>query len=128
MRDNIEILYIDLDDKIINYKVNDRAYTHEIRFNKGAWELDIFTQDYNEIVNHKISEYLELPKKLESLEDFNKRIIDEYKENQPSGNGISCPDCGCELIDSNPSMRFLSNPSQTGVVCRGCNYQGYRYC
>ena len=41
---------------------------------------------------------------------------------EPEPNGISCPDCGTELMDTNPMERTL-RPS---VHCPDCGFSAYR--
>ena len=45
---------------------------------------------------------------------------------KPHPNGISCPECGGEMWDSNPMMMLTSNPPQKNVDCPSCGYRGYR--
>jgi DNA-directed RNA polymerase subunit RPC12/RpoP len=64
---------------------------------------------------------------LESLEDHNKRKHKEYqtsKQSQP--NGIACPKCGAELVDTHPYLSLTSIPPQKDVNCTKCDYVGYR--
>ena len=46
---------------------------------------------------------------------------------QPHPNGIACPECQCELMDSNPSICLTSCPPQYSVHCPSCGYTGTRY-
>jgi C4-type Zn-finger protein len=41
-------------------------------------------------------------------------------------NGLSCPDCQNELVDSNPMLTILGNPSKKEVSCEKCGYNGFR--
>ncbi len=52
----------------------------------------------------------------------------DYEMRQGRRNGISCPKCGTELFDTQPSMTLTSNPPQKYIGCRarGCDYTGYR--
>ncbi len=45
--------------------------------------------------------------------------------NQPKPNGIACPKCGSELMDTNPMVTLTSYPAQKNVHC-DCGYKGYR--
>jgi len=45
--------------------------------------------------------------------------------NERSRNGIECPDCKHELMDSNPMVTLTSYPPQKNVHCE-CGYSGYR--
>lgn len=46
--------------------------------------------------------------------------------NEPRKNGIACPQCGGEMVDTNPSITLTSNPPQKNVSCPACSYTGYR--
>lgn len=65
--------------------------------------------------------------KLQTLEEFNQEQLKRYfKDKHPvKKNGIACPECGEELMDTNPSFRLLSYPPQTSVHCI-CGYKGHR--
>jgi hypothetical protein len=45
---------------------------------------------------------------------------------EPKRNGIACPKCGNELMDSNPMATLTSHPAQKDVHCSKCEYKGYR--
>lgn len=71
-----------------------------------------------------------LPKefKLKILEEHNSeryRLHNSYS-NKPRPNGIACPKCGSELLDSDPSTQLPSNPPQKNINCPSCDYIGYR--
>lgn len=62
---------------------------------------------------------------LRSLEDHNAaRVMFTFG---PAKNGIACPKCGAELIDTNPSVVLTSNPPRYLVHCEACDYSGTRY-
>lgn len=68
---------------------------------------------------------------MKTLEEHNKQRTDrhcELNDNSPKRNNIECPQCGHELLDSNPLMTLTSNPPQKEVHCinEGCGYGGYR--
>lgn len=44
----------------------------------------------------------------------------------PRRNGIACPECGNELMDTNPMMTLTSHPAKKNVHCPKCEYKGYR--
>ena len=70
-------------------------------------------------------------KKLKSLEESNaesRRLAFKISDNSPRPNGIACPNCGEELMDTNPMSTLTSNPPQKNVHCPKCEYSGYRYC
>jgi hypothetical protein len=61
------------------------------------------------------------------LEEHNKKHGVLYDTTNSRGNGIACPQCGCELMDSYPSSALLSNPLQFRVHCPSCHYHGLRF-
>lgn len=65
--------------------------------------------------------------KLESLADANARRVNEWlKKAGPSPSGISCPECGKELLDANDGTVLLTVPPQVRVHCPCCNWKGTR--
>ena len=67
--------------------------------------------------------------KLVSLDEYNgKRWRYFFGTVQPRPNGIACPKCGAELLDSSHAAIMLSNPPQVPVHCsnRECGYTGLR--
>lgn len=67
-------------------------------------------------------------KKLKTLEEHNKHHSPLYSFDlsKPIKNGIACPKCGEELIDSNPMAVLCSNPPKKNIKCESCDYSGYR--
>ena len=66
---------------------------------------------------------------METLDDYNRRRCQEqhYADSgRPRPNGIACPQCGSEMLDSQPGMTLTSNPPQKNVHCPKCGYAGYR--
>lgn len=66
---------------------------------------------------------------METLEDYNRRRRQEQHytdSSQPRPNGIACPQCGAEMLDSRPGETLTSNPPQKNVHCPKCGYAGYR--
>jgi len=47
-------------------------------------------------------------------------------DSSPQPNGIACPNCSEELMDSNPMVTLTSHPAQKNVHCSSCDYVGYR--
>jgi hypothetical protein len=68
-------------------------------------------------------------KKLKNLEEHNTQASSSQcamMNNSPVLNGIACPECGEEMLDSNPMKTLTSMPPQKNVHCSKCNYVGYR--
>jgi len=67
-------------------------------------------------------------KKLKPLQEFNDEQAtnyqNHYSESKP--NGLACPLCGEELLDSRPGITLMSYPPQKDVKCSNCSYIGYR--
>jgi DNA-directed RNA polymerase subunit RPC12/RpoP len=61
---------------------------------------------------------------LTSLEDHNRQAW--TFTTGPVKNGIACPSCGSELMDSNPSICLTSYPPQWSIHCPKCGYTGTR--
>jgi len=60
------------------------------------------------------------------LDEYNKIASDHYGRYAPKYNGIKCPKCGDELIDSEPNMMLMSYPPRTRVECLGCKFKSTR--
>jgi len=68
------------------------------------------------------------PKKLKTLDEHNSKAWSTQVNmfsNEPKPNGIACPKCGGELMDTNPMFTLTSYPTQKNVHC-DCGYKGYR--
>ena len=66
---------------------------------------------------------------LKNLSQFNNDMSIAWHERnsgKPRLNGIACPSCGEELLDSNPNFTLDSAPPQKAIHCSGCGYMGYR--
>ena len=68
---------------------------------------------------------------LQSLESFNVERRKVYDSDWPrpstsKSNGLACPKCGTELVDSSPNTVLTSNPPQKNVHCPTCEWKGYR--
>jgi hypothetical protein len=69
-----------------------------------------------------------MKKNLKTLDEHNVLALKSYGDwnmSKPQRNGIGCPKCGEELLDSNPMLTLTSNPPQKKVHC-DCGYSGYR--
>lgn len=66
---------------------------------------------------------------LKSLAESNAErgaIYQQYEAPKPHPNGIACPECGAELVDSHPMTILPSSPPQKNVACLACGWTGYR--
>lgn len=64
---------------------------------------------------------------MESLIEFNDRKRRQYKPpSEPRLNGIACPECGAELMDSSPARLLPSIPPKKDIHCPECDYVGFR--
>ena len=70
-----------------------------------------------------------MSKKLKNLGEHNAQASSSQwamMDDSPVLNGIACPECGEELLDSNPMVTLTSMPAQKNVHCSKCDYVGYR--
>jgi predicted RNA-binding Zn-ribbon protein involved in translation (DUF1610 family) len=70
-----------------------------------------------------------MKKNLKSLDEHNTTATAwnaSLYANTPQPNGIACPNCGEELMDSQPMMTLTSNPPKKNIHCPSCDYVGYR--
>jgi C4-type Zn-finger protein len=72
-----------------------------------------------------------MSKKLKSLVEYNSMSITFHLamlSPKPTPNGIACPKCGEELLDTQPNVTLTSMPPQKNVGCssKKCDYIGYR--
>jgi hypothetical protein len=66
--------------------------------------------------------------KLKTLDEHNGEAWSTqtgWFSNEPKPNGIACPKCGNELMDTNPNATLTSYPAQKDIHC-DCGYKGYR--
>lgn len=62
---------------------------------------------------------------LTSLAEHNSKAADRYRlEGEPRLNGIACPSCGKELMDSSPSILLMTAPPQKHIHCMACDFRG----
>ena len=72
-----------------------------------------------------------MTKKLKSLVEHN-NISSTFHwgllQQSPAPNGIACPKCGAELLDTKPNETLTSIPPKKNVGCSRdtCDYTGYR--
>ena len=50
----------------------------------------------------------------------------EMLSSLPRRNGIACPMCSKELVDSTPKKLLLSDPPRLNVHCPACDWSGTR--
>ena len=72
-----------------------------------------------------------MSKKLKSLVEHNSMSTTFHLgmlNPKPTLNGIACPKCGEELLDTKPNETLTSIPPQKNVGCssKKCDYTGYR--
>jgi hypothetical protein len=70
-----------------------------------------------------------MTKKLKNLAEHNKKAsLRQWgmNSNEPTLNGMACPECGEELYDSKPMITLTSFPAQKNIHCSKCDYVGYR--
>ena len=68
-------------------------------------------------------------KKLKTLEDHNREKENfgyDLYVNEPIPNGIACPECGKEMMDSNPYMTLASIPPKKNINCPSCGHIDFR--
>ena len=68
-------------------------------------------------------------KKLKTLAEHNSEKLNsnwDLYSNNPIPNGISCPVCEEEMMDSNPMMMLASIPPKKNVHCPSCGHSDYR--
>ncbi len=71
--------------------------------------------------------------KLKTLDEHNREKVEAYEAElrgcvDARKNGIACPRCGSELLDTHPSLTLMSYPPKKRVGCpsEGCTFTGYR--
>lgn len=63
---------------------------------------------------------------LKSLKEFNEEKKAEYFRELAGYNGITCPNCGFELVDTNPGCKLMGTPPQAKIHCQTCDFSSYR--
>lgn len=67
---------------------------------------------------------------MKTLMQHNEEKTKEYEAQKklqgPQPNGIICPKCGYELVDSSPTYILCSSPPQKHIHCPECDYTGFR--
>jgi uncharacterized protein with PIN domain len=66
-------------------------------------------------------------RKLVTLRDNDeKRLKHHERVRQPKPNGVACPECGEELVDTEPLEPLNSWPPKKRCHCQACGWQGRR--
>lgn len=66
-------------------------------------------------------------KPLKPLAEWNEQRQVNYQNKYDSiPNGLACPWCGKELMDTCPAITLASYPPKKDVHCSNCTYKGYR--
>lgn len=63
--------------------------------------------------------------KLKTIEEYNKEKQKFYDFMNNNRTGIACPQCGDEMLETNPGVILTSNPPQKNVHCPTCKYKSY---
>ena len=72
-----------------------------------------------------------MAKQLKSLDEHNSMSSTFHRSmmpQKPIPNGIACPKCGEEMLDTEPNVILTSIPPKKSVGCssKKCDYTGYR--
>lgn len=68
-----------------------------------------------------------MAKKLKTLGEANHAAFLRSREaTGPRPNGIACPSCKTELLDTTPNMVLTTNPAQLNIHCPKCSFRSYR--
>ena len=66
-------------------------------------------------------------KKLIELKEYNQQRRKTYRRSkEPVPNGIACPECGKEMVDTHPGVTLMSLPPKKDIHCPECGYKDYR--
>jgi hypothetical protein len=63
---------------------------------------------------------------MKTIEEHNRIARAMHSQPTEARNGIACPKCSEELFDDLTRV-LTSNPPQTPVFCKKCDYHGSRY-
>ena len=62
-----------------------------------------------------------------SIEENDRRVMAQIKKFEDgTPNGVACPECGAELMDTHPNNVLMSYPPKLRVKCSECAFEGYR--
>ena len=60
--------------------------------------------------------------KLKSIDEYNRERMAFISKSNSEKTGIGCPQCGDEMIESNPNMITCYIPPRKAVQCPTCKY------
>ena len=63
------------------------------------------------------------------LAGWNRRRMERYhllRSRKSRPNGIACPECGSELLDTDTAQPLSSSPPRLAIHCEHCRFRGYR--
>ena len=71
-------------------------------------------------------------KKLITLDEWDDLVLNaggiiRVNQSRAIYNGIECPKCKKELLDSENGRIYYSMPAQKDIFCENCDYMGKRY-
>jgi transcription elongation factor Elf1 len=62
---------------------------------------------------------------MKTLKQHDEERREFYKNPHSIRNGIECPKCGAELLDSIPDEYLYSFPPKKAIHCAECGFDGY---
>lgn len=70
--------------------------------------------------------FKDMGKKLVTLQRHNEVRNRLHRDKKaPVYNGIACPECGKEMMDSEPGVHLMSKPAKKNIHCPECGYKDY---
>jgi DNA-directed RNA polymerase subunit RPC12/RpoP len=61
-----------------------------------------------------------------TLEQHNNKRRERLEPSHTRPNGIACPECNLELVDTDNRYTLTSSPPQKNIHCPACGWAGYR--
>jgi DNA-directed RNA polymerase subunit RPC12/RpoP len=116
--------------KLTSFLMSEKFYTLSKADQRLLNRQHMIMCQYEDVLEERIEAFPK-EKKLKNFEAFNTEGREKYytfmhKSNEPRPNGIECPNCKHELVDSSPRYTMSSIPPQKYVHCPQCGYKGYR--
>lgn len=61
---------------------------------------------------------------IESWQEYRRKEHEllDFNRYRPRPNGIACPKCSAEMVDTSPNISLTSNPPQKYVHCPACEF------